>query len=753
MAVHVNGGGGANLTGFRTTAVLPPSMTMTASIFARMTSTVADFNDLLLVNGVFDLGTDATGSTWEINGGTISGPAIQLGVWYFLAVTNTGSAVTIWWKVVGQPTIQSASAALSTTTVTSITVGGGADLTGNSNPNCDIYSARLWPALLSQAELDLESFSLSPVRTADLFLDLRLQTDADLIDRTARSAVYTNEGNSSIVPGPPLPDQPLVRRARFAKPAAVGANVYPSGVPVLGEFGAIGMAWSVLPSGAPAEDRQGASVAAAGALPSGVAAASDAGAIAVAASGRPAGASADDRAGAAVATSAGWPSGVAASGELGAAVSAPSTLPSGTPSLGDFGSDVVSGAAWPAGAPTLSDHGADALAPAALPGGVGEVLLFGAPVTLQVTPGFPAGVTTEDRYGAVVAAAAGLPAGLPAREDAGASVLGPSAYGAGVAAADAFGALTGASASVVRPSGIQAEDRHGAAVFAPAGLPSGVEGRTDAGTLAAAPTSLPSGADPVLLFGAVTTLQVTPAFPAGLPADDRFGAHFVAWQALLSGAAAREDLGAVAIGTSAFSAGITAPELFGALTTQQVSPGFPAGIAAEGRMGAIAGGLGGGASGAPSRDDLGAAVVALRVLPAGAPDAVVFGAIAGATNALGFMAGSPAEDRFGAVVVSIGAAASGIAPEDRAGAVAPSVRALPAGVEWSPSFGATVVGATAFSFGFPAGMAPEDRFGAFIGVAIRPFLTPARRICLVARELRVQTVAADARTYLVPQEE
>lgn len=168
--------------------------------------------------------TDGTGdpiTSMDINGtDQIVGPNWVDDQWYFLAVTNTGTTKTFYWKADGVGSLSSGQdTTIDTTQLINCTQLWVGDVPWSAEWfNGSVCCARLWNAALSESELLSEANSATAVRTSNLQGAWRLETAADLADTSGNSRTLT-AGSTAVATDAAEPAD-IAAAAQVARPSA-----------------------------------------------------------------------------------------------------------------------------------------------------------------------------------------------------------------------------------------------------------------------------------------------------------------------------------------------------------------------------------------------------------------------------------------------------------------------------------------------------------------------------------------------------
>lgn len=151
-------------------------------------------------------GAAPAGAGYFTGGGSItSSTQSPVGAWRKVAVTCTGTSGNLYVATVGGGTDNDAGTVAGAASPTGLTLGGRSPVDGSEWFNGRLAYWRVWSAALSQAEIEAEWASTTPVRAAGLWADWPLETHTDLTDHSgngrdlsAGSTAVTTEA------GPPL---------------------------------------------------------------------------------------------------------------------------------------------------------------------------------------------------------------------------------------------------------------------------------------------------------------------------------------------------------------------------------------------------------------------------------------------------------------------------------------------------------------------------------------------------------------------
>lgn len=155
----------------------------------------------------FATGVDGTsGPSYFTGGGSISATTgTPVGQWRKIAFTCTGTSGKVYAATPGGVTEVVSGTVSGTASPTSITLGGRSTTDDSEWWNGRIANARLWSAVLTQAEIEAEWAADTAVRTAGLWADWQVPTAADLTDHSGNGR-HLVAGSTAVTTeaGPPL---------------------------------------------------------------------------------------------------------------------------------------------------------------------------------------------------------------------------------------------------------------------------------------------------------------------------------------------------------------------------------------------------------------------------------------------------------------------------------------------------------------------------------------------------------------------
>lgn len=158
--------------------------------------------------------TLATGSSGETpcifspgnTSGVVAAETLTVGQWSRVAVTASGTSGTIYLADTNTgPTTSSTGTVSGGSAPDGLTLGGRAPSDSSEWFNGRLAYVRLWSAVLSQAEIEAEWASTTPVRTANLWAHWPLATHTDLTDHSGNGRnLVAGSTATTTEDGPPL---------------------------------------------------------------------------------------------------------------------------------------------------------------------------------------------------------------------------------------------------------------------------------------------------------------------------------------------------------------------------------------------------------------------------------------------------------------------------------------------------------------------------------------------------------------------
>jgi hypothetical protein len=193
-------------------AVAPPAtFTITAWIYISVNR--VDFSTVarLWTSGGATVATWATGSNGaagpnynSTSGSVASAGNLTAGQWQKVAISRTGSTGRILGAPGGGGTTEVVSGTVATSTPAGITIGGRGPSDATEWWNGRISQFRVWDSVLTQAQIEAEWNSPTPVITSGLWANWPLSTATDLTDTVnARTLTVAAGGGLATEGGPP----------------------------------------------------------------------------------------------------------------------------------------------------------------------------------------------------------------------------------------------------------------------------------------------------------------------------------------------------------------------------------------------------------------------------------------------------------------------------------------------------------------------------------------------------------------------
>jgi len=155
----------------------------------------------------FATSVDGTGGpNYFTGGGTVTATTgTPVAAWRPVAFTVTGTATKVYATIPGGSTEVVSGTASGAASPTSITLGGRSTTDDSEWWNGRVAYARVWSAVLSQAQIEAEWAATAPVRTSGLWADWPLETAGDLTDHSGNGRHLTAGGTAvTTEAGPPL---------------------------------------------------------------------------------------------------------------------------------------------------------------------------------------------------------------------------------------------------------------------------------------------------------------------------------------------------------------------------------------------------------------------------------------------------------------------------------------------------------------------------------------------------------------------
>lgn len=214
-----------------------PSSGLTITLWAYVSVDRDDYSTLIRLHG-------SSGATTNLNvamdsgglspsvftaGGTSNGPqALAVGAWARVAVTVNGTASTIYVAQGAAGATQSQAGTVGANAAVSpnsgYTVGGRASGDSSEWYNGRVAYLRVWSTVLTQAQIEAEWASPTPVRVSNLFADYPLLSAADLTDHSG-NARHLSAGSTAVSTegDPPVASTVAAVLAATLPPLAAGA--------------------------------------------------------------------------------------------------------------------------------------------------------------------------------------------------------------------------------------------------------------------------------------------------------------------------------------------------------------------------------------------------------------------------------------------------------------------------------------------------------------------------------------------------
>lgn len=189
-------------TDYYLSSASPPGATYTVCLWAKIVVDRNDFQafwscDTGSATNATTLATASDGTTlapYSQPGNTTltTGFNMTVGAWYRLALVRNSTAVTAYWADATGST-SSASATMTSFTATEIQLGG--DIYATTDwLNGSIANVKQYSAVLTQAEIEAEWVSWTPVRTSGLVRHHRFDTAASTADDSGNGNTLTANG-------------------------------------------------------------------------------------------------------------------------------------------------------------------------------------------------------------------------------------------------------------------------------------------------------------------------------------------------------------------------------------------------------------------------------------------------------------------------------------------------------------------------------------------------------------------------------
>lgn len=151
-------------------------------------------------------GAAPAGAGYFTGGGSIvSSTQSPVGAWRKVAVTCTGTSGNVYVATVGGGTDNDAGTVGGAASPTGLTLGGRSSGDSSEWFNGRLAYWRVWSAVLSQAEIEAEWASTTPVRTSNLWADWPLTVHTDLTDHSGNGRNLSAGSTATTTEdGPPI---------------------------------------------------------------------------------------------------------------------------------------------------------------------------------------------------------------------------------------------------------------------------------------------------------------------------------------------------------------------------------------------------------------------------------------------------------------------------------------------------------------------------------------------------------------------
>lgn len=174
-----------------------------------------DRNDFQTLARLYDGGTTATlatsvdglgGPNYFTGGGSVSAATgFVVGEWRKVGFTATGTTGTVYVATPDGATEVDSGTVSGAAAPTSIALGGRSVAEAIEWWNGRLAYVRVWSAVLSQAEIETEWLSPTPVRTTSLWADWPLETHTDLTDHSGNGRhMVAGSTSTTTEDGPPI---------------------------------------------------------------------------------------------------------------------------------------------------------------------------------------------------------------------------------------------------------------------------------------------------------------------------------------------------------------------------------------------------------------------------------------------------------------------------------------------------------------------------------------------------------------------
>ncbi|MBV9919992.1 MAG: hypothetical protein JOY78_03930 [Pseudonocardia sp.] len=232
FTVHANNQGGSSAESVASNAVTPytssigfdqtqdrllystiaPPSTFTITMWVYLTTDRGTWSTFLQLRDsgdatVAELAAGSSGHSgplyWDGSGDLVGTTDFTVGAWRKIAITRTGSSGKLY-SATPTGTTELISGTVNTATPSSLTLGSRGPFDGSQFWNGRIACVRVWSAVLSQAEIEAEWPSATPVRTSNLWANWRMAGTSDLTDTVSSRVLTSAGGGLTTEQGPPV---------------------------------------------------------------------------------------------------------------------------------------------------------------------------------------------------------------------------------------------------------------------------------------------------------------------------------------------------------------------------------------------------------------------------------------------------------------------------------------------------------------------------------------------------------------------
>jgi hypothetical protein len=179
-----------------------PTSGLTVTCWINIRVNRADYSDPFRIynssiSTVVTCGTDSNGTTgmnyYTGGGSPLNGVSLTVGTWYPIAISHdTGTTGRVFVRVGGTTNV--ASGTVSSSTPAGLCIAGRDSGDASEWFNGEIAQVRVWGAELTQAQVEAEWASATPVITTNLFANWPLANATDLTDTVASRVLTTPNG-------------------------------------------------------------------------------------------------------------------------------------------------------------------------------------------------------------------------------------------------------------------------------------------------------------------------------------------------------------------------------------------------------------------------------------------------------------------------------------------------------------------------------------------------------------------------------